>query len=149
MRAVSLQMRDETAKVAKVTRDYARIGEGRPADADRAATELAQREVDVVEAEGKRPAWSRRARAMPDLESRPSSTRLHVTDEWVVPIPLVPEPIPLQELIAIAMLQRPDLAERRAAIQEAFLAFRGSQVLPFSPTTLVGLLPPGTFGGGQ
>ncbi len=138
MRAVSLQMRDETAKVAKVTRDYARIGEGRPADADRAATELAQREVDVVEAEGNALVASARLCQILNLDP---STRLHVTDEWVVPIPLVPEPISLQELIAIAMLERPDLAERRAAIREAFLAFRGSQVLPFSPTTLVGFMP--------
>ena len=138
-------MRDETAKVAKVTRDYARIGEGRPADADRAATELAQREVDVVEAEGNALVASARLCQLLNLDP---SMRLHVTDEWVVPIPLVPEPIPLQELIAIAMLERPDLAERRAAIQETFLAMRGTQWLPFSPTTLVGFSA-GSFGGGS
>jgi outer membrane protein TolC len=145
LRAVNIQMRDETAKVAKVTRDYARIGEGRPADADRAATELAQREVDVVEAEGNALVASARLCQLLNLDP---STRLHVTDEWVVPIPLVPEPIPLQELIAIAMLERPDLAERRAAIQETFLAMRGTQWLPFSPTTLVGFSA-GAFGGGS
>ncbi|HVU88662.1 MAG TPA: TolC family protein [Pirellulales bacterium] len=145
LRAVNIQMRDETAKVAKVTRDYARVGEGRPADADRAATELAQREVDVVESEGNALVASARLCQLLNLDP---STRLHATDEWVVPIPLVPEPIPLQELIAIAMLERPDLAERRAAIRETFLAFRGTQWLPFSPTTLVGFSA-GTFGGGS
>ncbi len=145
LRAVNIQMRDETAKVAKVTRDYARIGEGRPADADRAATELAQREVDVVESEGNALVASARLCQLLNLDP---STRLHVTDEWVVPIPLVPDPIPLPELIAIAMLERPDLAERRAAIRETFLAFRGTQWLPFSPNALVGFSA-GTFGGGS
>ncbi|MES1213287.1 MAG: TolC family protein, partial [Singulisphaera sp.] len=145
LRAVSIQMRDETAKVAKVTRDYARVGEGRPADADRAATELAQREVDVLESEGNALVASARLCQLLNLDP---STRMHATDEWVVPIPIVPGPIPLQELIAIAMLERPDLAERRAAIREAFLAFQGSRLLPFSPNTLVGFSA-GAFGGGS
>ena len=76
------------------------------------------------------------------------SLRLHATDGWVVPIPIVPEPIPLAELVATAMLQRPDLAERRAAIQEAFFSLQNARVLPFSPNTLVGFSA-GTFGGGS
>ena len=76
------------------------------------------------------------------------SLRLHVTDGWVVPTPIVPEPITLPELVAMAMLQRPDLAERRAAIQEAFLTLQSARLLPFSPNTLVGFSA-GTFGGGS
>jgi outer membrane protein TolC len=66
----------------------------------------------------------------------------------VVPTPIVPDPITLSELVAMAMLQRPDLAERRAAIQEAFLSLQSARVLPFSPNTLVGFSA-GTFGGGS
>ena len=50
------------------------------------------------------------------------SLRLHATDGWVVPASIVPEPIPLPELIAIALIQRPELRERQAAIRAAFTA---------------------------
>src|SRR5262249_49179222 len=76
------------------------------------------------------------------------STRLHATDGWVVPAPVVPEPIPLGELLAIALTQRPELAEQRAAIQQALLALRGARLLPFSPNLAVGYSA-GTFGGGS
>ena len=76
------------------------------------------------------------------------SIRLHPTDAYVVPMPIVPHPQPLPELIALGLLRRPELAERRAAIREAFLALEGSKVLPFSPTLLIGFSA-GGFGGGS
>ena len=145
LRVVTVEMRDETAKVAKVTADYAKVGEGRQADAERAATELAQRQTDVVETEGNTLVASARLCQLLNLDP---SLRLHVTDGWIVPTPIVPEPIPLSELVAMALLQRPDLAERRAAIQAAFLSFQNTRVLPFSPNAIVGFSA-GTFGGGS
>jgi outer membrane protein TolC len=76
------------------------------------------------------------------------STRLHPTDAYVVPLPIVPDPQPLRELIALGLLRRPELAERRAAIRQAFLSLEGAKVLPFSPTVLVGFSA-GGFGGGS
>ena len=114
-------------------------------DAERAATELAERETDILEAEGQTLVASANLCQILNLDP---SLRLHVNDGWVVPIPIVPEPIPLPELVAMAMLQRPDLAERRAAIQEALLSLQSSRVFPFSPNTLVGFSA-GTFGGGS
>jgi outer membrane protein TolC len=76
------------------------------------------------------------------------SIRLHPTDAWVVPAPIVPDPMPVAELIALGLLQRPELAERRAAIRGAFLSLEGARVLPFSPTILVGFSA-GGFGGGS
>src|SRR5262249_28582462 len=76
------------------------------------------------------------------------SLRLHPTDAVVVPQPLVPDPIPVQELIALGMLNRPELAAQRAAIEAAFLNLDGAKILPFSPTTLVGFSG-GAFGGGS
>jgi outer membrane protein TolC len=60
----------------------------------------------------------------------------------------VPDPIPLGELLVIAMNQRPELAARRAAIREAILQLRSQQLLPFSPTIIAGYSA-GTFGGGS
>ena len=72
-------------------------GEGRQADANRAATELARRETDVLEAEGNVITASARLAQLLNLNP---ATRLHPNEAWVVPTPLVPEPIPLRELIA-------------------------------------------------
>jgi len=54
----------------------------------------------------------------------------------------------LPELLAIALMQRPELAERRVAIRQAFLELSAAKVLPFSPNVIVGLSA-GSFGGGS
>ncbi len=145
IRAVSLQARDEAREVARLTADYAATGQGRKADADRAASELARREGQVLAAEGFILSASAELCRVLNLDP---SIRLHPTDAYVVPLPIVPDPQPLCELIALGLLRRPELAERRAAIREAFLALEGSKVLPFSPTVLIGFSA-GGFGGGS
>jgi len=145
IRAVSLQARDEAREVARITADYAAKGQGRQADADRAASELARREGEVFASEGL--ILSSSAELCRDLNLDPS-VRLHPTDAYVVPLPIVPDPQPLPELIALGLLRRPELGERRAAIREAFLGLEGARVLPFSPTVLIGFSA-GGFGGGS
>ena len=145
IRAVSLQARDEAREVARLTADYAATGQGRQADADRAATELARREGEVLASEGLILAASAELCRVLNLDP---SIRLHPTDAYVVPLPIVPDPQPLPELIALGLLRRPELAERRAAIREAFLQLESAKVLPFSPTALIGYSA-GGFGGGS
>jgi len=144
-RAVALQVRDEAKRIAGLTASYANAGTGRPADAQRAVTELESREADVQAAEGAVLTASARLCNVLNLDP---SVRLHPTDAWVVPHPVVPDPIPLRELIALALLQRPELKERRAVIREALLVLEGAKVLPFSPTVLIGYSS-GGFGGGS
>ncbi len=144
-RAIALQMRDEAAEVARITAEYARAGQGREADARRAATFLARRQAEVRQAEGEILMASSRLCRLLNLDP---SIRLHPTDAVVVPLSIVPEPIPMPELIAMALLRRPELAARRVAIQQALLALDGARVLPFSPTILVGFSG-GGFGGGS
>jgi len=145
IRAVSLQSRDEAREIARLTADYAVTGQGRQADADRAATELARREGEVLQAEGLILSASAELCRVLNLDP---SIRLHPTDAYIVPMPIVPDPQPLPELIAVGLLRRPELAERRAAIREAFLRLEGTKILPFSPTVLVGFSA-GGFGGGS
>ncbi|HEY1379756.1 MAG TPA: TolC family protein [Gemmataceae bacterium] len=144
-RALAVRSRDEAAEVARVTADFARVGQGRQADADRAATELRQRTLALEQSEADVLTASAR---LAQLLSLDPSLRLHATDGWVVPAPIVPDPIPLCELIAIAITRRPELAERRVVIQEALLELRGAKLLPFAPTILLGYSA-GTFGGGS
>jgi outer membrane protein TolC len=143
--AVSRTNRDEARVIARLTADYAETGEGRKADADRAATELAQREADILAAEGL--VISSVARLCEVINVDPS-VRLAPTDAYVVPMPIVPGPISLRELLAIGLLQRPELAERRALIREAMYVLDGAKMLPFSPTILIGYSG-GAFGGGS
>jgi len=46
-------------------------------------------------------------------------------------MPIVPEPVSLRELIALALLRRPEMGERRTVVREALLALEGSKALPF------------------
>ena len=142
--AVALQVRDEATRVADLTAAYAEAGQGREADAHRALTELEARTSDVQGAEGAILTASARLCNVLNLDP---SVRLQPTDSFVVPHPIVPDPTPVSELIALALLQRPELKERRAVIREAFLALEGTRALPFSPTILVGYSS-GGFGGG-
>lgn len=144
-RAIAVKTRGEALEVARITANFARTGQGRQADADRAATELEQRTTDVVQAENDLLAAS--ARLCQILGLNPSH-RLQPVDGWVVPCPIVPEPIPLPELLAIAVTQRPEVAERQAAIRAALLELRNAQLLPFSPNLIVGYSA-GDFGGGS
>jgi outer membrane protein TolC len=144
-RAVTWQTRGENAEVARITAEYAATGQGRQADADRAAADLAQRDQEILDAES---AILRASARLAQVLNLNPSVRLMAVDGWVVPAPIVPDPVPLSELIAMAMVQRPELAAQRAAIREAFLVLRGAQVLPFSPNYLIGYSA-GTFGGGS
>jgi outer membrane protein TolC len=144
-RAVAMQVRDEAKRVADLTRAYANAGQGRQADAHRALTELQSREQDVQAAEGQVLVASARLCYVLNLDP---SIRLHPTDAYVVPHPIVPDPTPVGELIALGLLQRPELGERRAAVREALLLMEGAHVLPFSPTILLAFSA-GGYGGGS
>ncbi len=144
-RAARIQARDEARVIAKITADYARAGQGRIADANRAATVLASWEASIQAAEAEILTSSARLCQLLNLDP---SIRLHPTDAVVVPQPLVPDPIPLCELIALGLLRRPELAAQRAAIEAALLYLGGAKVLPFSPNTLLGFSA-GGFGGGS
>jgi outer membrane protein TolC len=145
LRAVRIQARDEARVVARLTADYAQTGQGRIADANRAATVLARWEAAIQASEAEILTASARLCQLVNLDP---SIRLHPTDAVVVPQPLVPDPMPLGELIALGLLRRPELAAQRAAIEAALLYLGGAKILPFSPNTMLGFSA-GGFGGGS
>src|SRR5262249_44384892 len=106
---------------------------------------LEQRNNEVLQAEEEALAASARLCELLGLDP---SVRLQAVDGWVVPAPIVPDPIPLPELLTIALTQRPELAERRAAIAVALLRLREARLLPFAPDFVLGFSA-GTFGGGS
>ena len=143
--AIAMQIRDDAGEVARVTANFAKTGQGRKADADRAATELEQRKSEVIQAQSEIELASAR---LCQLLSLNPSERLAPMESHAVPSSLVPEPIPLPELLAIALMQRPELRERQAAIRAALLELRHMKMLPFSPQVLLGYSA-GSFGGGS
>ena len=145
MRAVAIKNRDDTQEVARITAAYAKTGQGRQADADRAATELARREFDVMQSEGQVLTASA---GLCRLLSLDPASRLHPIDRAAVPSTIVADEIPMKELIATALLRRPELKEQQAVIRQALFALRGARALPFTPNVLIGYSA-GTFGGGS
>ncbi|HEY5315942.1 MAG TPA: TolC family protein [Pirellulales bacterium] len=145
-RAIAVQIRSEVAEVARLTANYAETGQGRKADAHRAATEVSLRDIEILSFEGDVVTASARLARLLHLDP---SIRLHPTEGLVVPAPLVPATIPLSELIGTAMLGRPELAAQRSAIRESFLALRTQQILPFSPQVMIGFSAAGFGGGGN
>jgi len=143
-RALAIVNRQDAREVARITAQYAKAGAGREADKERAATLLAHREAEVIAAEGEALQASARLAEFLNLEP---SIRLHTAEDRAVPAAVVPEPIPLPELLAIALLNRPELAQRQSAIGGALLALQAAKVLPFSPNLLIGLSYGGEGGG--
>ena len=135
-RSILLQLRTNAVELAQLTRAYAKTGQGRFADANRAACVLIDQSAQAAVAEGDTLRASARLAQLLNLDP---SLRLHPTDNWVVPHVLVPESMPLSELLAVAVTRRPELAERQAAVRSAFLSLRGARLLPFSPTIFLGL----------
>lgn len=143
--AVALQAIDEARVIARLTADYAQVGQGRLADANRAATELQRREAFIKLVEAELIAASARLCQVLNLDP---SVRLHPTDAFVVPHPLIPDPIPVVELLALGLLQRPELGAQRASVARALLTLEGARALPFSPSIFLGYSA-GGFGGGS
>lgn len=143
-RSVAIVSRNDARELARITAAYLETGQGRKADADRAATEQARREALLLDAQGRVVQAS--AALCQTLHLDPS-IRLHAADHQVIPRSIVPDPIPLPELLAIALMNRPELNERRAAVAQSLLSLKGAKLLPFSPTVFVGFSAGGLAGG--
>ena len=143
--AIAGQNRTEAAELVRLTEAYAKAGQGRRADADRAIVELRKRDSELTGAEADTLTASARLGRLLSLDS---TVRLRPLDGWAVPAPIVPEPVPVAELVAIALMQRPELEERRAEIRESLYALSIAKLLPFSPNVILGFCT-GQFGGGS
>ncbi len=143
--AIAGQNRTEAAELVRLTEAYAKAGQGRKADADRATVELRKRDAELTGAEADTLTASARLGRLLSLDS---TVRLRPLDGWAVPAPIVPDPVPVAQLVAIALLQRPELEERRAEIRESLYSLSNAKLLPFSPNVILGFST-GQFGGGS
>lgn len=144
-RSIALSNRDLAHQIAYLTAAHAKAGTGRDADANRAASELAMRNEIILQAEQEMLVASANLAALLNI---PPSVQMHAIDGWVVPTEIVPNTLPLHDLIFIATQQRPELAARRNDILVAVQQLRRQIFLPLSPMILAGFSA-GTFGGGS
>ncbi len=145
LRSLAVLARNDAGEIARLTGNYAKTGEGRQADADRAATEFARRDEDLLEALA---AEAQASHALCELLNLDPTLRLVPVQSQVVPQSTVPTQMPLAELLAVAALERPELLAQQSALRAAMLELDGARVLPFSPTALMGFSG-GAFGGGS
>ncbi|HEV2972741.1 MAG TPA: TolC family protein [Pirellulales bacterium] len=130
------ESRDLTRQLADLTGNYAKAGEGLQADADRMQTELTVRLNDVERAaEG---VQSASARLVQLLRLDPA-TPLNPLEPTIVPIEMAPVGMPLRQLIAEGLSQRPELAENRMLVGEAAARLRREEVAPLLPNVILGI----------
>jgi outer membrane protein TolC len=142
--AIAAETLDNTGKLAEVTGEYARAGQGLPSDADRAQAELATRRVEAQRAiESVQVASVRLAR----LLSQDPTTHLTPLEPAIVPIDLAPMHCSLQQMVATGLSNRPELAESRFLVGAAVERLRREQNAPLVPSVLLGLSYGGNGGG--
>jgi outer membrane protein TolC len=135
----------QTALVAKVTRDFAESGQGRDADAKRAATEVLLRRAEIQRAEEEVMVTAARLSQLLNLDP---SVRLRTISPEVVPIDLVDLHVPTAELIRAAITYRPEMGARNAAVRAADARLMQEYARPILPTIWVGFSG-GSMGGGS
>ncbi len=150
LQAYALQQIAEEAErnarhMLELTESHERAGKGTAADTARARTEAMVRQRQVVEVRGRIGALAAR---LAQLLRLPPDVQLRPVEPAIVPVALVPETLPLPELIAHALLNRPELAENRALIEAALVNWRAAKVAPLVPNLQLGYVA-GGFGGGR
>jgi outer membrane protein TolC len=142
--AIAAQTLDNTRRLAEVTGEYSRTGQGLPSDADRAQAELATRQVEAQRAaENVRVASVRLARVL----SQDPTVTLAPTEPAIVPIDLAPMHCSLPQLVETGLSNRPELAESRFLVGAAVERLRRERNAPLIPSVLLGLSYGGNGGG--
>lgn len=145
LHAITIDIRFRAQELAKATADFARTGEGTEADADRAATELAIRQNDVVQAEEEIQVTS--ARVVELLNENPNVS-LRPLEPAIALVELVPLDTPVQALLPTGLTNRPELSEASHLVGEAIHRYRMEKASPWLPNVLMGTSY-AAFGGGQ
>jgi outer membrane protein TolC len=142
--AIALETRDNAQQLADLTGNYATSGQGLPADADRASTELAVRKNEVLRAQEAVQVASARLAQLLRLDPTVS---LSPAEPSVLPVELLPGNAVVGELVAQGLTSRPELAENRALVAQAVARMRRERYAIFMPSILLGASY-GAFGGG-
>jgi len=135
----------ELDEVVRLTANFAKTGQGRDSDAQRALAEGQLLRADLQQAnEDKATAAAELARLL-DLDP---SQRLLTNDDAPPLVELVDPGLTLEQLLTIALEQHPELAARSAVVAREEARLRRERVRPWLPAVSVGFSA-GEFGGGS
>lgn len=115
------------------------------ADINRALTEVNLRRQDAIVLRGQAAAASARLVRLLLLDP---STELVPADGTVLPIVVVPADCPLDSLVTLGLVQRPEVAMTQALTDAGEIRVRQARVAPLLPKVQVDYIS-GAFGGGQ
>lgn len=142
--AVAVDIETKAQELERVTGEFARTGEGLKSDHDRARTELALRTNDVHRGEEAVVVASAR---LAEQIRWDSSRQLVPLEPQLTPIQLVSVELPPQELVAMALTHRPEVAENQHLVGEAVERLQRERYAPLIPSILLGLSYGGLGGG--
>lgn len=114
-------------------------------DINRARAEVATRRMDRIDLEGRAAVASARLNRLLLLES---SVELVPVDPAITPVTLVPPELNLDDLVGLAIRNRPELAANRELALAALERLRQARYGPLFPRVQIDYLA-GTFGGGR
>lgn len=138
------ESRDRTAELSKITADFAEVGEGLQADADRMQTELMLTDNRLIESRERIAVASARLAQAISLDANSQILPLDIT---AVPLDLVAAEADKGSLISTGLSRRPELKESQALVAAACEAYKREKYAPFVPSVLLGFST-GGFGGG-
>ena len=142
--AVAIDIEAKAIELERVTGEFAKTGQGLESDYDRTRTETALRTNDVRRAEEAVAVASAR---LAEQIRWDSSRRLIPIEPQITPVELVPPGTRPQELVAIALTQRPEISESRHLVCEAIERLKRERYAPLIPSVLLGFSYGGLNGG--
>jgi len=143
--AAIVKSEQEFGEIARITGNFAKAGQGRESDAERARAESLLLHDQANQAEE---AVAVASSDLVQLLNLDPTVRLHSAGDGLVPITLVPPNSDLDSLLRMARGNRPEAAAAWAGVEEARIRLRQERLRPLMPTVAVGLST-GTFGGGS
>jgi outer membrane protein TolC len=143
--AIAREAAANAEELSRITGSFAQTGQGLEADHRRALAELKRRRREVQQVSGQL------------LVASANLIRLLVLDPAVVMAPveppeviirLIPDDVPLDDLVIQGMRARPELANAQELVEAARLRLKQARLRPFVPSLAV-FESAGGFGGGQ
>ena len=143
--AVIRQSEADFREVVRLTDAYARAGQGREGDANRARTDALRLHIQEQGAEEEVAVASADLSRLLHLDP---SKRLYIADGPIQVVQLVDSHLDLEQLLDIAMHNRPEIGARNAAIAAAQVRYRQERARPLLPLLSIGYSD-GFFAGGS
>ena len=129
------QTEAEATELARLTRAYADKGQGTKADADRAATTLLLFHRRIQKGEEEVAVASTRLARRLHLDP---VVRIHPLVPRIEPISLIDVASPVQDLLRVALQNRPEMGARSAAVGIATTRYRQERLRPLLPILWLG-----------